>query len=369
MLATPALDSGQRLTKRFSLLLQPGFIRFPSRSGEAAPCAKMAPTEHDTLSMALTRIAKFWPDRCGIRPGLEAETVSPVIRKVVERSQDRAGALAYFLILAARTEDLLRSSVRGGMTDVKLPRDASEFIVNGEIQRLNQRIQKSHGITPFPIPEHALIHNRFSSGDFSLEEINEFLEAMQPFAEKSEKVEIEGKKENQPSKQQISREEWIGQKMRANSHLNAMGRFYAKNHFGRQADQMPKGTFTEVNRGEEFRRFFENLHENKLIYHERFTAVVELTEIKLTDTHFNCEAKAVRMCTDRPLWIDQWTFGSAWKFCSIICSGRSLCSYGSFVLWPGAKLVKKVEALLEIDDFEMVETLLWSELPTRSKLH
>jgi hypothetical protein len=331
--------------------------------------------------MALTRIAEFWPDHCTIKTGLDIDNLPTVIRDVVERSEDRAGSLAYFLIIVSRIAELQRYSLPINVTDIGVSSRAAEFIANGEIQRLNQRIKESHGFTPFPIWDYALIHDRFSSGEFSMEETHDFLEVMQP-AKKTGKHVISNKKSDQPEKQQISRKEWIDRKVAANSHLNGMGRFYAKNHYGKLADQMPEGTFTKGDfpagnpyRGDEFRHLFENLHEHKMIYHERFTAVVELTDIELTDTYFKCEARAVRTCTDQrllfdqPLCLDRWTFRSTWEYCSITRSGRSLSvPYASFILWPGAKLVKKVEALLELEDFEMVGTLLWSELPTRSKL-
>jgi len=51
--------------------------------------------------------------------------------------------LAYFLIVAVRTEVLLRDSVQGSMTDTELARTAAEFIINGEILRLNKRVPKN----------------------------------------------------------------------------------------------------------------------------------------------------------------------------------------------------------------------------------
>jgi hypothetical protein len=343
---------------------------------------QMDSSEHNARRMALTRISEYWPEHCTIEPGLEIGNLSPVIRDVVERSEDRAGSLAYFLIIVSRIAELKRYSLPINAADIKISTKAAEFIANGEIQRLNQRIKESYGFTPFPIWDYALIHDRFSSGEFSMGEIYDFLEAMQPISKQSEKKIVSDKVNNLPEKQQISRQEWIDRKVAANSHLNGMGQFYARNHYGKLADKMPEGTFTKgdipagnPNRGDEFRHLFENLHENKMIYHERFTAVVELTDIKLTDTYFECGARAVRTCTDQslpfnqPLPIERWTFKSTWEFCSIDRSGRSLIvPYASFILWPGAKLVKKVEALLELNDFEMVETLLWSDLPARRRL-
>jgi hypothetical protein len=328
-------------------------------------------TEHYALPMALVRVAKHWPEPYTIQPGLENEISSPAIREVVERSPDRGGALAYFLILAARAEALQRSSVPGGMPDIDQARTAAEFIINGEIQRLNERIEKKHSFTPFPIPEWALIHNRFSSGEFSVKEVYGFLEAMQPIAAKAGSLGDPGKEGTQPAKQQVTRGEWINGKIAAQTHLNAMGRFYARNHYGRQADRLPQDTFVvkPPDRGERFRHCFEKLHENKLIYHERFTAVVEITGIELAEEYFQCDARVVQMCTEQSPEIEPWTFRARWEDCSILPPGRGLSiPYASFILWPGAKLVREVEALLDFGDFETVDTLLWSDLPTRRNL-
>lgn len=328
-------------------------------------------TEHYALPMALARIARSWPEPYTIHPGLEKEITSPDIHEAVERSADPGGALAYFLILAARTEALQDSFVPGRMLDADMARSAAEFIINGEIQRLNEQIEEKHGFTPFPIPEWALIHNRFSSGQFSVKEIYGFLEAMQPIAAKAGSCGNSGKEGTQPAKWQVTRGEWIDGKVAAQTHLNAMGRFYARNHYGRQADRLPQGTFVVKprNRGERFRHCFEQLHENKLIYHERFTAVVELSGIELADEYFQCDARVVQMCTERSPEIEPWTFRARWEDCSILPPGRGLSiPCAPFILWPGAKLVREVEALLDFGDFETVDTLLWSDLPTRRSL-
>jgi hypothetical protein len=333
----------------------------------------MNPAAHYALPMALVRITRFWPELHPIESGLDLGIFPPVIRDIVEESEDCGGALAYFLIMAVRTEALLRASVQESMTDTELARTAAEFIINGEIQRLNKRSQKNYRFIPFPIPEQALIHHRFSSGEFEVKEIYDFLEAMQPIAEKPADRGSPGTTEAPPAKEPVTREVWIDRKIAAQSHLSGMGKFYARNHYGRLADQMPAGTFARGNfavapshRGEEFRRFFEQLHENKLIYNEHFTAVVELTAIELTETYFECDARPVRSCTEQPLEIGPWTFRGSWERCEINSQGRRLfIPYASFRLWPGAGLVKKVEALLDLGDFDLIQTLLWSDLPKR----
>ena len=191
----------------------------------------MNPAAHYALPMALVRITRFWPELHPIESGLDLGIFPPVIRDIVEESEDCGGALAYFLIMAVRTEALLRASVQESMTDTELARTAAEFIINGEIQRLNKRSQKNYRFIPFPIPEQALIHHRFSSGEFEVKEIYDFLEAMQPIAEKPADRGSPDTTKAPPAKEPVTREVWIDRKIAAQSHLSGMGKFYARNHY------------------------------------------------------------------------------------------------------------------------------------------
>jgi hypothetical protein len=97
---------------------------------------------------------------------------------------------------------------------------------------------------------------------------------------------------------------------------------------------------------------FQNLYENKVVYHERFTCIVQLSKIVLTPELF--EAKAERqliiktgMYGNRPL-PEVWTIGANWAYLRLL--GDYLAPYSSWLMWTDPGLVEKVEKLIQANN-------------------
>jgi len=97
---------------------------------------------------------------------------------------------------------------------------------------------------------------------------------------------------------------------------------------------------------------FKNLYENKVVYHERFTSIVLLENIKLTPDLFEATAinylliEAGRIKRYRPL-PEKWSVGANWKFLRL--SGNCLSPYSSWLMWTDPELVEKVEKLVKAE--------------------
>ena len=107
-------------------------------------------------------------------------------------------------------------------------------------------------------------------------------------------------------------------------------------------------------RYEAFAPLFSNLYENKVVYHERFTCIIKLDNIRITPDLF--EAKAVREWFIRGLrsrkrpYPDEWEFSANWAYMTL--TDDCLSSYSCWSIWPDPELVKKVEDLVKNEQFE-----------------
>ncbi len=105
---------------------------------------------------------------------------------------------------------------------------------------------------------------------------------------------------------------------------------------------------------EAFAPLFSNLFENKVVYHERFTCIIKLENIRITPDLF--EAKAVRewfikgLRSRRRPYPDEWKFGAKWDYMTL--NDGCLSSYSCWSIWTDPELVKKVEALVKNEQFE-----------------
>lgn len=101
---------------------------------------------------------------------------------------------------------------------------------------------------------------------------------------------------------------------------------------------------------------FENLYDNKVVYHERFTCIVKLQDIKLTHELFEAQAHlhllidpgVFRRLKSPPPEI--WTVGANWAYLKL--NGNYLSPYSSWLMWTDPVLVKKVEALVLKNNFD-----------------
>ncbi len=101
-------------------------------------------------------------------------------------------------------------------------------------------------------------------------------------------------------------------------------------------------------RYEAFSPLFKNLYQNKVIYHERFTAIIKLEDIKLTPDLFEATAVFNLLIKagarrKRPL-PEKWEIGANWAYLSLEKDYFSV--YSGWLMWTDPVLVEKVEKLL-----------------------
>ena len=102
-------------------------------------------------------------------------------------------------------------------------------------------------------------------------------------------------------------------------------------------------------RRREFSPLFKNLYENKVVYHERFTCIVQLENIELLPDRFSAKAiphllieKGNRMDAFYPK--KPWGIGANWKYLRLLKS--VICPYSSWLMWCDPELTKHVEELV-----------------------
>ena len=98
-----------------------------------------------------------------------------------ETEPDTLGALAFLLVHEARHVDLLHPLRFKGLVH-DLANQAGDFVINGEIERINRKLSPSLGFVPFPLPEGVLLDPVYSSGKLSALDVYRILlaESQQP---------------------------------------------------------------------------------------------------------------------------------------------------------------------------------------------
>lgn len=115
-----------------------------------------------------------------------------------------------------------------------------------------------------------------------------------------------------------------------------------------------------INQGDPvFRRsiwapFFENLHENKVIYRERFICLARIDDLEITDGGVGGTVVPLHYI-HVPHYINRlpesWHFGGSWAY--MWQAGSSLGQpYASWTIWPEPALIRAVESLIAKDDAE-----------------
>ncbi|MFZ4705272.1 MAG: hypothetical protein ACOYMF_04615 [Bacteroidales bacterium] len=107
---------------------------------------------------------------------------------------------------------------------------------------------------------------------------------------------------------------------------------------------------------------FKNLYENKVIYHERVTSIIRLENIILTPDLF--EATAIRLKLfepiskrfDRIASSNSWTIGANWAYLTLDKKG-CLHPYSGWLMWIDPELVRKVEKMVNDNNFEEARNL------------
>ncbi|MHC1773841.1 MAG: hypothetical protein AB9834_00370 [Lentimicrobium sp.] len=106
---------------------------------------------------------------------------------------------------------------------------------------------------------------------------------------------------------------------------------------------------------------FQNLYENKVLYHERFTCIIQLSDIVISPESFRSKAKRILLISpwpyeNRPI-PEIWNVGSSWA--SLRLSGESLAAYSNWVIWTNPVLVKKVEILVQEHKLKEAFEMMW----------
>lgn len=96
-----------------------------------------------------------------------------------------------------------------------------------------------------------------------------------------------------------------------------------------------------------FSPLFLNLFENKVVYRERFVAIIQLEEIKITPERFDATAiPLINIETGGPLSKrfpnKTWKFGSVWDGISFT-NDHLACTYGGWTIWTDPETVKQAE--------------------------
>lgn len=107
--------------------------------------------------------------------------------------------------------------------------------------------------------------------------------------------------------------------------------------------------------------YFENLHENKVIYRERFICLARIENLNITDIGVHGLVVPLRYLYV-PDYIHgtpkkSWGFGGSWPHITQ-GAGTLGCNYAGWTIWPEAERVKAIETLLSRDDTEGALELL-----------
>ena len=115
-----------------------------------------------------------------------------------------------------------------------------------------------------------------------------------------------------------------------------------------------------INQGDPvFRRsvwgpFFENLHETKVIYRERFICLARIDDLQITEGGVGGTDVPLRYLFTYPELRtpeEPWHFGGSWAY---MRQGQGTLSqpYAGWTIWPEPTLVRAVEYLVSRDDDE-----------------
>jgi hypothetical protein len=99
-----------------------------------------------------------------------------------------------------------------------------------------------------------------------------------------------------------------------------------------------------------FSPFFENLFENKIVYHEKFVCLIRLDDVKVTPKKFSATAvPLISMNRSGPYSVacpsKPWTFSGGWEYLRL-CENCLNAPYAGFSLWLEYDRVQTVERLL-----------------------
>jgi len=108
-----------------------------------------------------------------------------------------------------------------------------------------------------------------------------------------------------------------------------------------------------------FSPFFQNLHEGKVIYYEKFMCIARLDDLKITPDGVSATAVCVTPIDRGPRYrIPQkpWNIGMQWGWMTL-CSGGLGNPYVGWRVWPEVDRVLAVEKLIASGDIEGIMKL------------
>ncbi|MBS9773783.1 MAG: ADP-ribosylglycohydrolase family protein [Tenacibaculum sp.] len=131
-----------------------------------------------------------------------------------------------------------------------------------------------------------------------------------------------------------------------------------------------------IKKYQKYAPIFENLYQNKIIYHEGITRIVRLENLEITDEYFQAKAikeKVILTKSQKDRFrkyntlekvlnkSDKWTFRGTWGNAIISENPLRIGSpYANFVIWIEPNFVKNIERLAEYGDDEDALKLLWN---------
>jgi len=143
------------------------------------------------FAAAWQRVETYWPERAIILRALKWElsdcTEYAAVNRIkffvnltgllgpdFEGSDDPVGRLAFLLVHEAGHIDHMDQFSFDGL-DLDTVRVASDFVVNGDISRVNALLKEQHGVDLFPSPDFVCFDECLSSGIFSMIEVYRIL--------------------------------------------------------------------------------------------------------------------------------------------------------------------------------------------------
>lgn len=109
---------------------------------------------------------------------------------------------------------------------------------------------------------------------------------------------------------------------------------------------------------------FQNLYENKVVYHDRFTGIVQLSNIELSPETFIAQAQLLSLIKlgvkrNNPL-PNTLEVGANWAYLRL--DGECLSVYSGWSMWTNPVLVEKVEKLIQENNFEEAYNLTMGQM-------
>ena len=113
-----------------------------------------------------------------------------------------------------------------------------------------------------------------------------------------------------------------------------------------------------------FSPFFQNLHEGKVIYYEKFMCIARLDDLKISPERLSAIAVPVTPIDRGPRYTipsKPWGIGMQWS-CMMLRFGGLGNPYVGWTVWPEVERVQAAEKLISSGDIEGIMNLtLYSE--------